>query len=179
MVARRRPDVRFAAVAGTDGRAVRGLGVALVLTGALLALASFRLLDWYDVRTRGTDSTSTASFSALKNNADQLTGAGAATAYFDWLSWLLLIGLIVVGVAANVRTGLADPLRVAGVMIGVVGVVATYFAVAQLHDAQVAAGGERHNPFYNSTWGLWLALFGFLVGSAGSVLGPGRSAPDE
>ena len=47
--------------------------------------------------------------------------------------------------------------------------------VAQLHNAQVAAGGERHNAFYNSTWGLWLVFAGFAVGAVGSGLGPRRA----
>jgi hypothetical protein len=71
----------------------------------------------------------------------------------------------------------ADLLRVAGSVLGVLGVAATYLAVAQLHDAQVAAGGEKHSALYNSTWGLWLALLGFACGAVGAVPGPRRAAP--
>jgi hypothetical protein len=149
--------------------------VGIVLAGALVALASFRLLDWYDTSARGADSTASSTFSDLRNNADQLSGAGTATAYFDWLAWVLVIALVFVGVGANLPVRPADLLRIVGSVVGVVGVVATYLAVAQLHNAQVAAGGEKHSPLYNSTWGLWLALAGFACGAVGAVLGPRRT----
>ena len=154
-----------------DARAVRVLGVALVLAGALLALAAFRLLDWYDISGHAADSAGSVTFSSLKTSADQLGGAGVAIAYFDWLAWVLLIGLILVGVAANVRTRLTDPLRVAGFLIGLIGAAATYYALAQHFNAT----GSAHNVFYNSTWGVWAALVGFALGGVGAVLGPGRT----
>ena len=154
---------------------MRAWGVAMVLAGALVALASFRLLDWYDTSARGADSAASSTFSDLRDNADQLSGAGTATAYFDWLAWVLLIALVCVGVCANLPVRPADLLRIAGSVLGVLGVAATYLAVAQLHDAQVAAGGEKHSALYNSTWGLWLALAGFACGAMGAVLGPRRT----
>jgi hypothetical protein len=157
-----------------DERAVRVVGVILVLAGAVLALAAFRLLDWYDTGARGADTAQTSTFSDLQDNADQLNGAGAATAYFDWLAWVLLIALVCIGVAANLPVAPADVLRIVGTVIGVAGVAATYFAVAQLHNAQEAAGGEHHNAFYNSTWGLWLTFVGFAAGGIGALLGPRR-----
>lgn len=153
-------------------RAARVVGVALVLVGAVLALASFRFLDWYATAARGADSAGTSTFGDLQDNADQLTGAGAATAYFDWLAWVLLIALVCVGVAANLPIAAADILRIVGTVIGVAGLAATYVAVAQLHDAQEAAGGAHHNAFYNSTWGLWLTFLGFAVAAIGALLGP-------
>jgi hypothetical protein len=148
------------------------VGVTLVLVGAVLALAAFQFLDWYDIAARGADTAQTSTFSDLQDNADQLSGAGSATAYFDWLAWVLLIALVCVGVAANLPIAPADILRIVGTVIGVAGVAATYFAVAQLHNAQAAAGGTHHNAFYNSTWGLWLTFIGFAVGASGALLGP-------
>jgi len=153
-----------------DVRAVSVPGLLLVLIGAVLELVSFRLLDWYSAPTRA-DSTSEITFSALHDSADQLSGAGAATAYFDWLSWLLLIALVAIGVAANLPIPRADLLRVIAFLLGLVGLAATYFAIAQLHNAQVSAGAENHNLFYNSTWGLWLAFLGFAAGAVGAVIG--------
>jgi hypothetical protein len=160
---------------GTDERRALGVpGVVLVLAGALLTLASFRLLDWYDAPAR-VDRAPDITFSELRSSADQLGNASSATAYFDWLAWVALIALIVVGIAANLPLPFADVLRVAGFLLGVVGVAATYFAIAQLHNAQVAAGAEEHSVFYNSTWGLWFALAGFLISAAGAALGPRRA----
>jgi hypothetical protein len=50
------------------------------------------------------------------------------------------------------------------------GVAGTYYALAEHLDA----GGSDHNVFYNSTWGLWAALVGYLLGAAGAVIGPRR-----
>ncbi len=135
-----------------DGRrTLRLTAVVLVLLGAALVLVSFRFLDWYEV-VRRADSAGNVTFATLHSNADQLSGVGVATAYFDWLAWLLLILLIGVGIAANLSVPMTDALRVTGFLLGVVGAAATYFAIAQLHDAQVAAGAQKHSVFYNSIW---------------------------
>ena len=152
-------------------------GVALVLAGAVLILVSFGFLDWYDVPARGADSVGNATFGHLQSLADQLSGAGSAHAYFGWLGWVLLIALILAGVAANVPFSAADPCRVAGFLLGLAGLVITYLAVTQLHNAQVAAGAAKHSVFYNSTWGLWAALVGFALGAVGAVLGPRSGSP--
>jgi hypothetical protein len=146
-------------------------GVVLVIAGGVLVLVAFRFLEWYDPPARA-DSTPRITFGELHNSADQLSGTGTATAYFDWLAWVLIIVLVGVGVAANLPVPAADVLRLAGFVVGIVGVAGTYFAVAQLHNAQVAAGGERHNAFYNSSWGLWLVFAGFALGALGAGLGP-------
>jgi hypothetical protein len=153
-------------------RRVRVSGVVLVLAGAVLVLVSFGLLDWYDVPARNTaDATGEITFGALHSSSAQVGGTALATAYFGWLAWLLLIGLIIAGVAGNLPFGTIDPFRVAGFLFGTLGATATYFAVAQLHNAQVSAGAEKHSVFYNSTWGLWAALLGFALGALGAVLG--------
>jgi hypothetical protein len=159
--------------AAKDGQRIVGVpGVALVLLGAGLVLVSFRFLDWYDVPSRGADSAGDITFGKLHSSADQLGGAGVATAYFDWLAWVLLIALILVGAAANVVTPLTDGLRVAGFLLGMVGAACTYYALAQHFNAT----GSEHSVFYNSTWGLWAAFLGFLVGASGAVLGPRASS---
>lgn len=157
----------------SDRRALGLPGALMVLGGAVLVLLSFRFLDWYDVPRRA-DSAGSITFAALKTSADQLSGAGAATAYFDWLAWVLLIGAIAAGIAANLSIPGADALRVAGFLLGVIGAAATYFAVAQLHNAQVAAGATKHSVLYNSTWGLWAAFAGYLVAAVGAVVGARR-----
>ena len=159
-----------------DGRrAVRLTAVALVLAGAALVLISFRFLDWYVVPHRA-DSAGDITFATLHANADQLSGVGAATAYFDWLAWLLLILLIGVGIAANLSAPMTDGLRVVGFLLGLIGAAATYFAIAQLHNAQVAAGAEKHSVFYNSSWGLWAAFIGYLAAATGAAIGPRAEA---
>jgi hypothetical protein len=110
-------------------------------------------------------------FSKLHDSSEQLGGAGVASAYFGWLAWVLLLASIVVGVAANVPSPLADGLRVGGFVVGVIGVGGTYYALAQHFNAT----GSAHNVFHNATWGVWAALVGFLLAAVGAVLGPRRS----
>ncbi|HKC27529.1 MAG TPA: hypothetical protein VKB75_05920 [Jatrophihabitans sp.] len=155
--------------ARTDRRRLFGLtGVLLVLAGALIVLLAYRYLDWYSVAARGADSAGKVDFGKLRASADQLGGAGVATAYFDWLGWLLVIALIVVGVGANLVNPATDLLRVVGFLVGMVGAGATYYALAQHFNAT----GSKHSVFYNSTWGLWLTLAGFVFGAVGAALGP-------
>lgn len=149
-------------------------GVALVLLGALLVIVAFGFLDWYDVPSHGADSAGDVTFGKLHASARQLDGAGTARAYFGWLAWVLLILLILAGVAASLPFGPSDAFRVAGFLLGLIGLAFTYLAVVQLHNAQVAAGAAEHSVFYNSTWGLWAAFLGFACGTAGAALGPRR-----
>jgi hypothetical protein len=159
-------------VATTDAsrRSIGVPGVVLVLAGAASVLLSFRFLHWYDVPA-GHDSSGDVTFSKLHDSSEQLGGAGVANAYFGWLAWVLLLASIVVGVAANVPSPLADGLRVGGFVVGVIGVGGTYYALAQHFNAT----GSAHNVFHNATWGVWAALVGFLLAAVGAVLGPRRS----
>src|SRR3954447_26266099 len=94
-------------------RAIGVVGALLVIAGGALVLVAFRFLDWYDSG-GSADSAQKITFSELHGSADQLSGAGAANAYFNWLAWLLLIALVVLGVAATMPIPPADALRVVG-----------------------------------------------------------------
>jgi hypothetical protein len=162
-----------------SGRAEqRGLSIGvpavlLVLVGGISVVVAFRFLDWYAVPSSA-DSAGDVTFGKLHDTADQLSGAGAASAYFDWLAWLLVIAVVLIGVGAALPVPPADALRVAGFLVGLLGVGATYFAVAQLRNAQVSAGAARHSIFDNSTWGLWATFAGFALATVGAALGPWR-----
>jgi hypothetical protein len=147
-------------------------GVALVVVGAVLVVVAFRFLEWYDVPGSAADRQARITFGALHTSADGLSGAGAASAYFDWLAWLLVIAVVVVGIVAALPLRYADGLRVAGFLLGLLGLAATYFAIAQLHNAQVSAGAAKHSVLYNSTWGLWVTFGGYLLAAIGAGLGP-------
>jgi hypothetical protein len=162
--------------AAKQARRVIGLpGALLVIAGGVLVLIAFGLLTWY-ATPRSLDAAPDVTFSELHSSADQLGHAAAATAYFDWLAWVLLIGMVGVGMAANLPLRAADALRVLGFVLGAIGVAATYLAIRQLHNAQVAAGGARHGAFHNATWGVWLTLAGFALGAVGAAFGPRKAA---
>jgi hypothetical protein len=148
-------------------------GTALALACGVLGTLSFGFLDWYDPPA-GADSAPAITFTTLQDSADQLHGAGLASFYFGGLAYPLLIALIAVAVVANAPFGPRDVLRVGGFTLGLVGVVFTYLAIRQLHNAQVSAGAAAHSVFYNATWGLWTAFAGFVLGAIGSVLAPRR-----
>jgi len=152
------------------GRTIGVTGVVLVLAGAALALLSFRVLHWYDVPS-GHDSSGDVTFGKLHASADQLGGAGLAAAYFGWLAWMLLLAGIVLGVGANLPSGLADPLRVTGFVVGLVGAGGTLLALRQ----HFHAAGSDHGIFHNASWGIWAALAGYALIAAGAALGPRRS----
>ena len=151
---------------------VRGAGLLLVLAGALLALLSFRFLDWYDVPSGGADTAGDPTFAALHDSAQQLGGAGVALAYFQWLSWTLVIAVAVIGLGAAIPLPGADLLRLLGFLLGLLGAVATYYALAQHQNAI----GSTRGVFYNATWGVWVAIGGFLIAGIGAVLGPRKAS---
>lgn len=154
-----------------DRRTTGTSGVLLVALGAVLALLSIVGLRWYAVDSGADTAGDGFTFADLHSNADQLN-APIASAYFDWLAWTLLIAVVVVGLAANLPTPVADVLRVVGFVIGVVGVVGTYYSLAQLFNAQHAAGASDHSVLHSSTLGVWCALAGFAIAGFGAVLGP-------
>lgn len=157
----------------TQRKRVFGVGAALfVLAGGVLLLVSFRYLDWYEVPAQAADTPGAITFPTLHDGAKQLSGAGAAAAYFGWLAWVLLIVVVLVGVGAALPSPAADGLRVAGFLLGLLGVGATYFAIAQYRNAQVAAGAVKQGVFHNTSWGVWAAFGGFLLAAVGAVLGP-------
>lgn len=144
------------------------MGIALVLVGAVLVLLSFATLDWYAAPPPGPDVVSgSTTFSALHHNADQLGGAGLASAYFSWLSWLLLIAVITVGAATLVVRKNVDAYRVGGLFLGLVGAATTYYALNQMAGASSGGG-----TFDHASIGVWLTLAGFLLAGAGAAIGP-------
>jgi hypothetical protein len=157
-----------------EERSVNSTGIFLLVVGAVAVLLALRYLDWYDVTDTAADSSGNVRFASLHASADQLGGAGVATAYFGWLAWALLVAVLVVGGLANAPWPPADGLRVTGFLLGFLGVVATWYALAQHFNAT----GSTHNVFYHSTWGVWGALAGFAITALGAVLGPRTDRTD-
>ncbi|MGI8677307.1 MAG: hypothetical protein ACR2LX_01185 [Jatrophihabitans sp.] len=156
---------------------MNGTSVLVVIAGLVLVLASQYGLLWYSVDSKkGLNVAGTGfTFTDLHTNATRLT-APIAGAYFGWLAVSLLVASGVVGIAANLPTPLSDPLRVAGFLLGMLGVFGTYYALAQLFNEQRVAGGSSHSVWHNSSFGTWAALLGFALTAVGAGLGPGRRA---
>jgi hypothetical protein len=153
-------------------RTTRPEGVWLVIIGSALVVASFLKLNWY-LSEGGPDSVPDRGFHDLRHSVDTLGGTPIAGAYFDWLGWALLAGVLVIGIFANLPGPISDVLRVLGFLIGLAGSAATFYAVDQLLHAQGSASGVWHD----SSYGLWTALGGYLIAALGASLGP-RVASD-
>jgi hypothetical protein len=154
-------------------RALNDRNLLLVVVGAALVIAALGGLQWYT--TEGGNNVAGLGFTAtdLQANADSL-GAPVAGAYFDWLGMTLLVVGGVAALAANVPSPVCDPLRVVAFLAGLLGVIATYYALAQLFNAQKVAGGSAHAVLHNASFGVWAALAGFALITVGGALGPRR-----
>ncbi|WP_375504372.1 hypothetical protein [uncultured Jatrophihabitans sp.] len=159
-----------------DPRAsVDSVGLGLLLAGTLAAAVSFVTLHWYSVDSATDSAGDGFTFADLHGNADQL-GVPVATAYFDRLAWGLVAVVVLLGVAARVPSPLAPLVRVLGFLTGALGVAMTFYALAQLFDAQRAAGGSEHGVLHNAGPGLWLACAGYVLLALGAVVVPRRES---
>ena len=140
-------------------------GVALMVAGAVMVLVSFTSAAWY-AGTRSVDSVGPRTFGSLHTLTQYPGTPAVAHAYFSWLAWVLLILAIVFALGANLPTAHANPLRILGALIGMVGAGATYLAIEQPHQ------GTSGSAFDNAAAGIWLALAGFLLAGAGAAIGP-------
>jgi hypothetical protein len=135
-----------------------------VLLGGLAVLIAIISLDWYDVPGGSADTVPAVRFHTLADTADRLDLPWLVPAYFDWLAWILLIAVIIVGMLANTPIPPAQPLRILGLLIGAGGVVVTYYALDQLTKSAL----DRADA------GVWCTLVGFAVAAVGAVIGPRR-----
>jgi hypothetical protein len=149
-------------------RTVGAPGLFLVVLGGALVFVSIRYLAWYDVPHQAADSSGNITFAALQASSRQLGGAGVALAYFDWAAWALLIAVVAVGALSNAPVRAANGLRVLGFALGFAGALVTFYALLQ----HFRATGSPHFVLYNSSWGVWAALGGFLLAGVGAALGP-------
>lgn len=97
-------------------------------------------------------------------------------ANFGWLAWTLLIGAAVLAVAANVPNPASEAARVVSFLVALTGLIATYYALAQLFDARQVAAGSAHTVWHNPSLGLWAALTGFGLLTLAGAVGARRAA---
>ncbi len=158
----------------TGRRVVNDRSLVLLVVGAACVVAAFKLLPWYSTAGGNNVAGTGFTFDDLGGNADALNAA-VAGAYFSWLAWTLLIATGVLVVAASVPSPATDALRVLAFVGGLVGLVATYYALLQLFDAEQAAGGSSHSVFSSSSYGLWAALVGFVLLTVAGTWGARRA----
>lgn len=141
-------------------------------------LLSLTVLTWYE-GARGHDvAGAERTFRDLRSNLGTFDAPSASVAYFDWLAWLLLIALIVVGLVANLPTPAANPLRVLGLFLGMVGSAATYYALF-VYFEDIRERGGTGDVFQNARWGLWFALTGYALAGVGAAVGPMRGKSQD
>jgi hypothetical protein len=140
-----------------------------VLVGGLAVLISIAFLDWYDFPATG-DAADQVTFRDLKATAGHLDVPGIVPAYFDWLAWVLLIGVVAVATVGFVRPAFAVPLRLLGFLLGGIGSFLTWYALQKI----TSYGDEPSYAFQSATAGVWFAMIGFAVAAFGAVIGPRR-----
>ncbi len=160
---------------GADALGPQVVGLAFLAVGTIAAAVSFTSLHWYSVDSATDTAGDGFTFDDLHGNADQL-GAPVAAAYFDKLAWGLVAVVVLLGLAARLPTVLAPLLRVLGFLAGVLGLALTYYALAQLFDAQQVAGGSAHGVLHNAGPGLWLAGGSYGLLALGAVVSARRPA---
>lgn len=148
-------------------------GLGLLVIGTVATVVSFVTLHWYSVGSAADSAGDGFTFADLHDNADQL-GAPVAAAYFDKLAWGLVAVVVLLGLAARVPSPVTSVLRVLGFLTGILGLALTYYALAQLFNAQRAAGGSEHGVLHNAGAGLWLAYAGYALLALGAVVTPSR-----
>ncbi|WP_375484113.1 hypothetical protein [uncultured Jatrophihabitans sp.] len=147
------------------------LGLILLLAGVVATAVSFVTLHWYSVDSGADSAGDGFTFGDLHGNADQLS-APVAASYFDRLAWGLVAVTVLLALAARVPSPMAGLLRLLGFLAGVVGIALTYYALAQLFDAQRVAGAGAHGVLHNAGSGLWSAYAGYALLALGAVVAP-------
>jgi hypothetical protein len=145
--------------ASRGGRPFGVIGLVVLAIGAVLLIVAFTGVTWYSVA-HGVD----IKFSTLHDLTQRAGGSRAPRWYFSWLAWLLLALVVVVGAVANVASPLSVPLRVLGLLLGIAGIAATYWA---LHKVVTPA-----SVFDHASAGVWLAFAGYLLAGVGATIGP-------
>jgi hypothetical protein len=140
-----------------------------VLVGGFAVLIAIAFLDWYDFPSGG-DAAERVTFRDLGATADHIDVPGIVPAYFDWLAWMLLIGVVAGATVAYVRPQFAPPLRVVGFLLGGIGSFLTWYALQKI----TSYGDEGSYAFQSATVGVWLAMIGYAVTALGAAIGPRR-----
>lgn len=150
-------------------RSLGVLGIVLVLVGAAMIFLSFAVLDWYP---GSTDPSAVAhvGFAELGGVSTGDRVPALSSEYFAWLAGVFLLLMIAIGSAANLPTRASGLLRVLGALIGIGGVVATYYALDGLSRLN-----EGDYPLHKASAGIWLTLAGYVVAGVGAAIGPIRA----
>jgi hypothetical protein len=143
--------------------------MATVLLGGLAVLVAIAFLDWYDFPGGG-DAVDRVTFRDLAVTADHIDVPAIVPAYFDWLAWVLLIGVVAIATVAFVRPSISMPLRVFGFLLGGLGSFVTWYALQKI----TSHGNEGSYAFQSAAAGVWVAMIGFAAAALGAAIGPPR-----
>jgi hypothetical protein len=180
-------------------RAPSRTGLLLVGLGAVLGAIALTVLPWFrgDVGVlRGSHSTTgdlgdvLDSLVSLRHDLGDKHAyrLGLSDYYFSWLGWLLLAAAVVVAVVAILPTSEGGAVRILGVLICLLGVTATFWAI-DVYRADPELGGKpRPNVDYlpgdgpgygaflsHASAGFWVAVAAFVLIGVGAAHGPRRA----
>ncbi len=152
-------------------RVVGAPGLALTALGGLMVVVSFTVLGWYSA-SGGVDTVGAIGFGELHAQTRSFDAPQLARDYFAWLSWVLLLATIGMGIEANLPSRSSGSFRVLGFVSGCVGAGVTYLALHSLWGALADRYGADVGVFRHASLGLWVALAGFVLAGLGAALGP-------
>ncbi len=139
--------------------------------GSLLLLVALIGLAWF---TSNGQNLTTGDIRNLLDSYGDLA-SGLSVAYFSWLCWVLL--LLAAGCAAGAAlpmAGLSLAFRIAGPIVAGFSVLLTFGAI-ELQNS-LYTGDDYPSYFDHLSTGFWVAVVGFCLIGAGSIVGPRKLA---
>lgn len=163
-------------------RRLGALGLGTAFLGATAVFASFVGLPWFDDGTVYAYNDRSGSFSVIRTVIERIqinpdvTVEPVAVHYFSWLSWALLLACGGAAVVANLPTRAAGAFRTVGLLVSLVAVGLTFWAI----DLLSVHGGPVPDPGYGTYFGatsvgFWAAVGGFALMGVGSLIGARRA----
>ncbi|MGH8962315.1 MAG: hypothetical protein ACRDWT_14185 [Jatrophihabitantaceae bacterium] len=152
------------------------VGATLAVVGAVLGVVAFTAVNWYSQDTGET----TSHFGDVHRLVARLDSLGFANslsvAYFGWLAWVLLIVGLVAAIVANLPVPGVGAFRVIGAVLGLAGAAASFIAIkfytGPTGNGDIPSGYGDYLKHARS--GFYLAVVGFVLIAAGSLIGPSR-----
>lgn len=154
----------------TDNRARSApgfVGLVLAILGTAAVIVSFTALTWF----KELNDNGGGKFSDLHDlvGAAGVNPTGGATVYFKWLAWVLLAVAAIAAIVANLPTPASGPMQALGVLAGLAGIGATFWAVDIAH-------GPAYTFFLkHADAAFYVAVGGFLLIAIGAMFGPRRA----
>ena len=146
------------------------VGAAIAAVGAILLIISFTALSWFS---DFGGSSHVSDIHRILAESSSFAG-GVAKVYFGWLSWVLLVVVVVAALLANLPSPAATAFRILGPIVAAAAIALTFVAI-NLSGASAGPGAPAYSEYLKHAWlGFYFAVAGFLLVGIGAIIGPRR-----